>query len=63
MNKEALAHQSMQPKFKDCGSCALLAVVTKTHIYIANSSDSQGMIISSDPSHTSLTNTQYNTKL
>ena len=44
MNREALITGF---NFEDCGSCALLAIITNTRIFIANSGDSQGVIIGS----------------
>ena len=46
MNKDAI---NGSKKFQNCGSCALLAIVTKTNIHIANLGDSQGLIINSNP--------------
>lgn len=59
MNNDAIKGSK---KFQNCGSCALLAIVTKTNIHIANVGDSQGLIINSDPQNSSFTNSCLNTK-
>lgn len=59
MNREAIETSST---FEECGSCALLAIVTKSNVHIANVGDSQGLIVNSKPENSSITNTQLNTR-
>lgn len=58
MNRDAVGSSK---GFLNCGSCALLAIVTKTNIHIANVGDSQGLIINSDYQDTEITNSRLNT--